>query len=290
MSEPTPARIGYTVVGGFLGAGKTTWLNRRLEQADGRRLAVVVNDFGDVNVDAALLGARTTAAGGRIVELTNGCACCTAGSSLSLTLRDLATGVDGPVPDEIVVEASGAADPAVIAGYGSRRVMTEASVVVLVDAARVTDLLQDTRVSRVVAAQIVAATDIEYSRLDLASSAEIEGAVEAVDAVRDEAARRGVGGSAHASGTDFVTASFDLPVTDLDELPVAVDRGVREIVTAAGITRMLRVKGIVSTPDGHVVVQAVSDGELDIEPFDDGSDDSTEAVGRVVVIGTTAPD
>ena len=68
--------IPVTVIGGYLGAGKTTLLNRLLADPQGVRLAVVVNDFGSVNIDAALIANRE----GETISLTNGCVCCSIGS------------------------------------------------------------------------------------------------------------------------------------------------------------------------------------------------------------------
>lgn len=101
--------IPVTIVGGFLGSGKTTFLRRLLAAPQGRRLAVVVNDFGDLNIDAALISEVSD----DTIELTNGCLCCSARGDLliaakRLTLRD-------PQPDGIVVEASGVARPDVVA-------------------------------------------------------------------------------------------------------------------------------------------------------------------------------
>ena len=64
--------VPLTVIGGFLGAGKTTLLNALLAQADGRRIAVLVNDFGDLQVDAALISQRSATT----IGLRNGCVCC----------------------------------------------------------------------------------------------------------------------------------------------------------------------------------------------------------------------
>ncbi len=81
---PLP-KIGLTVIGGFLGAGKTTLLNRLLRNAGGRRLAVLVNDFGEINVDAELVESRN----GDLLTLTNGCICCGLGGDFIAALAYL---------------------------------------------------------------------------------------------------------------------------------------------------------------------------------------------------------
>ena len=94
--------IPLTILGGFLGAGKTTALNRLLRDATDR-IGVLVNDFGAINVDAALIAA----AGGDVMQLTNGCVCCAVGPDFSDSLARMVASA----PDRIVVEASGVADP-----------------------------------------------------------------------------------------------------------------------------------------------------------------------------------
>ena len=74
--------IPFTVIGGFLGAGKTTLLNRLLRGSTGRRFAVLVNDFGALDIDGSLVADH----GGDTIALANGCLCCTIGDSLVETL------------------------------------------------------------------------------------------------------------------------------------------------------------------------------------------------------------
>jgi G3E family GTPase len=107
MSDPCPVRepVRVTLLSGFLGAGKTTLLNRILRGEHGRRMAVVVNDFGDVDIDSQLvIGIE-----GNTVSLSSGCICCTINEDLVTTIRDLLR--RAVPPQHIVVEMSGVADP-----------------------------------------------------------------------------------------------------------------------------------------------------------------------------------
>jgi G3E family GTPase len=104
------ARIPVTVVTGFLGAGKTTLVRHFLAAPEGRGTAVVVNEFGAVGIDDALLRASTD----EVTLLGNGCLCCNTRSDLQLALRRLiAEREHGAVPDfgRILIETSGLADP-----------------------------------------------------------------------------------------------------------------------------------------------------------------------------------
>ncbi len=105
------SRVPVTVLTGFLGAGKTTLLRSLLTQADGRRIAVIVNEFGDAGFDGGLVEecAAKACAPGDIVELTNGCICCTVADDFIPTMDKLLSR-DTPL-DAIVIETSGLALP-----------------------------------------------------------------------------------------------------------------------------------------------------------------------------------
>jgi G3E family GTPase len=95
-----------TIVTGFLGSGKTTLLRAMLKRgAGGRRVALVVNEIGAVGFDGAAIG---RAGGAALVELTNGCLCCAGGGDFLYAIEELIAVAD---PDQIVVEASGLAEP-----------------------------------------------------------------------------------------------------------------------------------------------------------------------------------
>jgi cobalamin biosynthesis protein CobW len=104
-------RVPVTVLTGFLGAGKTTLLRSLLSQAGGRRIAVIVNEFGDAGFDGGLVEecAAEACAPGDIVELTNGCICCTVADDFVPTMDKLLSR-EQPL-DAIVIETSGLALP-----------------------------------------------------------------------------------------------------------------------------------------------------------------------------------
>ena len=105
------SRVPVTVLTGFLGAGKTTLLRSLLTNADGRRIAVIVNEFGDAGFDGGLVEdcAANACAPGDIIELTNGCICCTVADDFIPTMDKLLSR-DRPL-DAIVIETSGLALP-----------------------------------------------------------------------------------------------------------------------------------------------------------------------------------
>ena len=105
------AKIPATVVTGFLGAGKTTLIRHMLENAKGKRIALIINEFGDLGVDGDILKGCgiETCSEDDVVELSNGCICCTVADDFIPTMEML-LGRDNP-PDHIVIETSGLALP-----------------------------------------------------------------------------------------------------------------------------------------------------------------------------------
>lgn len=264
-------RVPVTVLTGFLGAGKTTLLNRLLREPHGLRIAVVVNEFGEVGIDGRVLGDAE-----QFVELANGCLCCTVNAELETTLAALRR--RGGF-DLLVVETTGLADPLAVAWTFERPGLQDFyrvdAIVAVVDALNLTRALAETPEAML---QIERADVILLSKLDLVDDggAAARARLDALDvhapilpASGDELTRRvllprddriadGPGHAAHAPSFDtwtFVTRDI------LDE--AALERALYELPRA-----VYRVKGIVRT-DGEArwtLVHRVA-GRFSLEPF-----------------------
>ncbi len=137
------AKTPDTIVTGFLGAGKTTLIRHILAHAGGRRLALIINEFGDVGVDGDLLAGCADAACPQdaIIELANGCICCTVADDFAPAVSALLA--REPKPDHIVIETSGLALPKPLVKAFDwpelRTKLTVDGVIAVVDAAAVAD-------------------------------------------------------------------------------------------------------------------------------------------------------
>ncbi len=159
--------IPLTVIGGFLGAGKTTLLNAVLARAEGRRLAILVNDFGTLSIDAALISARSA----RTLSLSNGCVCCTLVGGLAQALIDVLE-LDPP-PDHVVVEASGVSDPGRIAQIArADRSFAQDATIVVAAADQIEGLAADRYVGDTVQKQLASADLIVLNKRDLVGDRE----------------------------------------------------------------------------------------------------------------------
>jgi G3E family GTPase len=158
--------VPILLVTGFLGAGKTTVVNQLLAQAEGRRIAAVVNDFGAINIDAELIEGASDG----VVSLSNGCICCSLEGDLLRTLATLLR--RDPRPELIVIETSGVADPSdIVRNLMDPVISREApleTVLCVVDATARPEAMTKDALLR---SQLRAADIVALSKVDLADAA-----------------------------------------------------------------------------------------------------------------------
>lgn len=161
-------QITFTVIGGFLGAGKTSLVNRVLAGGGDTRFAVLVNDFGALNIDRSLVESRDE----RIIQLSNGCICCSLAGGLVDAMVSLMAWRDRI--DHILIEASGVSYPGRIMDFA--RIdpdLRPGLTLVLVDAASMPDQINDPRLAEVIAAQMQDADMFLLTKTDIANDDEI---------------------------------------------------------------------------------------------------------------------
>ncbi|MCZ8253537.1 MAG: GTP-binding protein [Hylemonella sp.] len=169
------ALIPATILTGFLGAGKTTLLKRVLQEAHGQKIAVIENEFGEENIDNDILVSDTKE---QIIQMSNGCICCTIREDLRTTLQDLAQKKrKGELDFErVVIETTGLADPGpVTQTFFMDDEIAESflldSVITLVDAKHAAQQLNDRQEAR---RQVGFADQIFLSKTDLVSAEELD--------------------------------------------------------------------------------------------------------------------
>lgn len=277
------SRVPLLVIGGYLGAGKTTLIRQLLRNANGRRLLVLVNDFGAINIDASLIAE----ADGETIALSNGCVCCAMTGDLFYAVGDALD--RRPRPDAIIIEASGVADPARIASVAlAEPDLSHGGVVTLVDAENIAALLRDHQIGPQLAAQIKAADLLVLSRTDrvapdaaLSACATLTGTphVEAPYGALDAEILFGLDPAAplcshdHDHGSDFASWS--------GEYRGALPKDALRRFLEAPLDGLFRMKGWVRDDEGSHEIHRVGD-RLDLHP-------SEERPGsRLVAIGPAA--
>ncbi|MFT5098955.1 MAG: G3E family GTPase [Candidatus Azotimanducaceae bacterium] len=158
--------VGFTILGGYLGTGKTTLLNhilRNNQSLDGqpRRIALLINDFGDINIDAQLIESQSD----KQINLANGCVCCTLNDGFTDALETLLA--LKPQPEHIIVEASGVADVGNLSQYGFGQELKLANVIVVADAETVREKASDKYVARTIQRQLKTADLLLLNKIDL---------------------------------------------------------------------------------------------------------------------------
>jgi G3E family GTPase len=256
--------IPVTVIGGYLGSGKTTLVNHLLRTGD-ERVAVLVNDFGDVDIDGGLIERDD----GDTIALANGCICCSLVDGFAAAL-DTIRALD-PRPERLVIEASGVADPANVAAYGHGPGLSLDAVIVLVDAETIRQRAVDRYVADTVLGQLSSADVVVVNKIDLVDRAEADEVVawladrvdralivEATDARVDPAV---LFGRLRATGGRRPGGDPGAPIHDrVDDLYQAwswqagggrvLDREVIDRLMADLPDEVVRAKGIVWLPGG----------------------------------------
>jgi len=280
------ARIPVTIVGGFLGSGKTTRINALLRHAHGRRIAVVLNEIGAVGVDAARLAGAE-----EFVELDGGCICCALNADLEATLARLRE--RGGV-DHLVVETTGVADPLPVAWTFERAGLRDGyrvdAVATIVDAANLERLLAEEpdAVIQIERADVLLVSKLDLVAGDLADVARLVGPLNAsapllpappadtpwdllIDAVPGVRAPDASPASAHVHGRPWETWRFDTTRVVSDE---RLEEFLRTLPGG-----LYRVKGLVRTDAGWMQVDAVG-GRYEVEPCaSDVANDASTIVG-----------
>lgn len=160
--------IALTVIGGYLGAGKTTLLNEILDRRDGERVAVIVNDFGTVNIDAEIIGS----ADGRAWEIANGCICCDLSDGMAAAIESIRNAE--PTVSAVYIEVSGVGQPEVVARWGSHPGFARGGSIVCAD---VTSIRRDVNrkwVGETVRSQLRGADRLLLTKTDLVGPEQID--------------------------------------------------------------------------------------------------------------------
>jgi len=278
--------LPLTILGGYLGAGKTTLVNHLLRHADGVRLAVLVNEFGALPIDADLIEAE----GENIISIAGGCVCCSFGNDLTRALMDMAS-LD-PAPDHVLLEASGVALPGAIAASVSLlQGYALDGIVVLADAETVEEQARDTYIGDTIARQLADADLVVLNKADLVAEERLA-ATRAWLAVQAPGAE--IVPACHGAlppGT--LLRSFlgrERPLRDasdhqadiFDTVALPVERPVDAQTLAQGLAdaALIRAKGFAVARDGEAVAIQVVGRRWTVTPAPGGGTPGLVAIGR----------
>ena len=301
-------RITFTVLGGFLGAGKTTLVNRILASAGNTRFAVMVNDFGALNIDESLIASQD----GQVTQLANGCICCSLSGGLVDAMLDLMRYRDQI--DHILIEASGVSNPSRIMDFARIDAdLRPGLTLVLVDVTRLADQLDDSRLQETLLDQLDSADVFLLTKTDLGTDAQIAACKQvlttrsprvpivplahddknfarflvfgATDDDVSEANSTPHSHSNHSHGGDLVH--------DFSSIALTASKSIERIDFSRickGFSRdILRGKGVINFAEGAMVWQQT--GRLvEFTPFVKSNDGAAPEMSRLIVIAPDRPD
>ena len=302
MVGSADGRMRLTILGGFLGAGKTTWLRHQLHHGLAQDALVVVNEAAAVPVDNALLTRSS-----RLMVLAGGCACCEGREAFISLLRDVCdarVSSDDPADriDRIVLETSGLADPGTIVdAIKSDPVLLHhivvSEIVVSVDALHGLDQLRREPLGR---RQVEIADRLVVTKVDVASEETLRPLLGTLKALNPGAAISGaaMGGGTklpdfkHEAGVSLPDLSGDAaaPITattiDIDETIdwAAFSVWLSALLHARG-DDIMRVKGVVRTPAGRLLLQSVRHVVQSPEILPDSGEKIDGKDNAIVIIG-----
>jgi G3E family GTPase len=266
MNQHSP--IPVVIIGGYLGSGKTTLINQCLQNGLSNA-AIIVNDFGDINIDAALISQYSS----DMLELTNGCICCSIGESLADTFFAI---LDRPqVPELIVVETSGVSDPSAVAAYGYIKGLTNAGILVLVDAQQAVSTFHQSLVKNSFERQIRAAHVLAITKTDIATTEEVSAVRELLQEIAPTTPLLEASPAALVQMIDTPSKPTPPPSTFFADHPLirsvhtfehAVSlEDLRTFVHQLGVS-VVRVKGIVELSDSSCVLVQKTGSHVSITP------------------------
>lgn len=287
--EPIPV----TLIGGYLGAGKTTLVNHLLRHAGGRRLAVLVNEFGALPIDADLIEAEENG----LITIAGGCICCSYGSDLVEALIALAQ--RSPRPDHVLIETSGVALPGAVAQALSLvGGLALDAIVVVADAETVQERAGDRYLADTIARQLGEADIVLLNKADLLPDGALDEAarwltgrwpaariVTCARAKVDPQVVLGIGGMRPAAGVlrlpGHVTAGY---VSVVIMPPARVDAQALGRALAGTVDGLVRAKGFLADAGGAVVSLQVVGRRYDVAAAKPQTLGGTR-FGRLVAIG-----
>jgi G3E family GTPase len=286
MSEKIPV----TLIGGYLGAGKTTLVNHLLRNADGRRLAVLVNEFGELPIDADLIVARE----GNLISISGGCICCSFGSDLLTALIEL-KGRTNAI-DHLLIETSGVALPgSIVQSLSLLPDLAPDGVIVVADTETIEERARDRYMGDTVLAQLAHADIILLNKIDLVPPeglsgisrwlAEIAPHARVVPARNADVPLEIIIGQHQRRDKELTSPPGHHHTADYKTLSLGIDTPCDPERLATGLAcadaGLLRAKGFVRRHDGAFVTVHVVGQRWSIEPAPDG----IEGPGRLVCIG-----